>query len=134
MKAIKQGMEARLEFVVGEKDLACAYGSGSLPVYATPAMVGLMEKTACELLAPYLEDGETTVGIGIDVKHLKATLPGMKVSCQARLVEVEGRKTVFDIEVCDALSVVGTARHERFLVLSEPFMGKAEENRKSCAC
>lgn len=122
-----------MEFVVGEQDLASVYGSGSLPVYATPAMVGLMEKTACALLASYLEEGETTVGIGIEVKHLKATLPGMKVSCQARLIEVEGRKTVFDIEVCDALSVVGTARHERFLVYSGPFLKKAEENRENCA-
>lgn len=132
MKTLVQGAEARLDFEVGASDLANVYGSGALEVYATPAMVGLMEKTACALLAPYMEKGEATVGIAIDVKHLKATLPGMKISCLARLVQVEGRKMVFEIEVRDALSVVGTARHERFLVFSDPFMKKAEENKKAC--
>lgn len=73
---------------VGEADLACVHGSGSLPVYATPAMVAFMEKTACALLAPYMEEGETTVGIGMEVKHLKATVKGRRVVCTARLVEV----------------------------------------------
>lgn len=132
MKTIAEGIETKLDFRVGKADLANVYGSGALEVYATPAMVGLMEKTACVLLDPFLEEGETTVGIAIDVKHLKATLPGMKVVCTARLTEVNGRKMVFEIEVCDALSVVGTARHERFLVFSEPFMQKAKENEHAC--
>lgn len=132
MKNIVLGTEACLDFEVGASDLASVYGSGALDVYATPAMVGLMEKTACALLESYMEAGETTVGIAIDVKHMKASLPGMKMHCTARLVGMEGRKMVFEIEVRDALSVVGTARHERFLVFSEPFMKKAEENRQAC--
>lgn len=132
MKKIPQGTVARIERTVEPADLACVHGSGSLQVYATPAMAALMERTACVLLDPYMEEGETTVGISLDIKHLKASLCGMKLSCAATLVQTEGRKTVFEIEVRDALSVVGTARHERFSVLSEPFMQKAEENRKEC--
>lgn len=115
-----------------EADLACRHGSGALPVYATPAMVALMEKTACKLLQPFLEEGESTVGVGIDVKHLKASLPGQKLCCTAKLVQNEGRKFVFDIEVRDTHTLIGTARHERFLVTVQAFMQKAEEHKKSC--
>ncbi|MCM1040985.1 MAG: thioesterase family protein [Bacteroides sp.] len=132
MKEIQQGLTATVHKTVEPQDLACVHGSGSLEVYATPAMAALMERTACVLLEPYMEQGETTVGVALDLKHLKADLCGMKLSCTATLAGVEGRKTVFDIEVRDALSVVGTARHERFSVMAEPFMQKAEENRKKC--
>lgn len=132
MKEIANGTAASVEKTVEPKDLACVHGSGSLQVYATPAMAALMEKTACVLLEPYMEEGETTVGISLSLQHLKASLCGMKLTCTATLVQMEGRKTVFDIEVRDALSVVGTARHERFSVLAEPFMQKAEENKKKC--
>lgn len=132
MKEINTGTTASVERTVEQKDFACVHGSGSLPVYATPAMAALMERTACVLLEPYLEEGETTVGISLDLQHLKASLCGMKLVCTATLVQTEGRKTVFDIEVRDALSVVGTARHARFSVLSDPFMQKAEENKKKC--
>ncbi|MDE7150105.1 MAG: thioesterase family protein [Bacteroidales bacterium] len=126
MKQLEQGLTARLEMTVGDSDLACVHGSGSLPVYATPAMVAFMEKTACALLAPYMEDGETTVGIDMAVKHLKATVKGRRVVCTARLVEQDGRKTVFDIEAKEEDAVtIGKARHERFCVLAEPFMQKA---------
>lgn len=132
MKTIPQDTVVMVEKTVEEKDFASVHGSGSLPVYATPAMAALMEKTACVLLEPYMEEGETTVGISLNLQHLKASLCGMKLTCTATLVQTEGRKTVFDIEVRDALSVVGTARHERFSVLAEPFMQKAEENKKKC--
>ncbi len=132
MKDIPQDTTATVERTVEEKDLACVHGSGSLQVYATPAMAALMERTACVLLEPYMEEGETTVGVSLNLQHLKASLCGMKLVCTATLVQVEGRKTVFDIEVRDAISVVGTARHERFSVLAEPFMQKAEENKKKC--
>ncbi len=132
MRKIPQGTVAKVERTVGAADLACVHGSGSLEVYATPAMAALMERTACVLLEPYMEEGETTVGISLEIKHLKASLCGMELVCTATLVGTEDRKTVFDIEVRDAFSVVGTARHERFSVLAEPFMQKAEENRKKC--
>lgn len=131
MKQMEIGATARLEMTVGEADLACVHGSGSLPVYATPAMVAFMEKTACALLEPYMEEGETTVGIDMAVKHLKATVKGRRVVCEARLVQQDGRKTVFEIEAKEEAAVtIGTARHERFCVLAEPFMQKASAEIK----
>lgn len=133
MKKIPQGTAARTEWTVEPTDLAAVHGSGSLPVYATPAMVAFMEKTACALLQPYLEEGETTVGTAISAKHLKASLPGQKLQCMARLTLCDGRRYVFEIEVKDALGVVGTAEHERFLIKSESFMKKAQEHSDACA-
>ena len=126
MKQIEIGRKVSLEHTVGEADLACVHKSGLLPVYATPAMVALMEETACALLQPYMEEGETTVGILMEVQHLKATVVGRKVVCEATLKEQDGRKTVFDIEAKEENAVViGRARHERFAVQAEKFMEKA---------
>ena len=132
MKAIETGLTREDVTVVWWEDLATAHKSGSLEVYAAPAMVAFMEETCCKLLEPYMEKGETTVGIAMDVKHTKATLIGMYVHCKVTLVAVEGRKFVFDIEARDDLSVIGTARHERFLVQEEPFMEKAMKNKFYC--
>lgn len=126
MKQIEIGRKVSLEHTVGEADLACVHKSGLLPVYATPAMVALMEETACALLQPYMEEGETTVGILMEVQHLKATVAGRRVVCEATLKEQDGRKTVFDIEAKEENAVViGRARHERFAVQAEKFMEKA---------
>ena len=132
MKPIEKGLVYETKAVVREGDLASTHKSGLLDVYATPAMVAFMEETSCRLLEPYMEEGETTVGIAIDVKHLKATLIGMNVYCKSHLVEVDGRRFVFEIEVRDDASLIGQARHERFLVYAEAFMEKAMKNKLQC--
>lgn len=132
MKPIETGLTREDVTVVWEEDLATTHKSGSLEVYATPAMVAFMEETCCKLLEPYMDEGETTVGIAMDVKHTKATLIGMYVHCKAMLVAVEGCKFVFEIETRDDLTPIGSARHERFLVQKEPFMEKALKNKFYC--
>lgn len=101
-------------------------GSGSLPVYATPAVVALMENTACQCLTN-LPEGDTTVGIHIDVQHLKASAVGEQVSCTATMLRQEGRQFFFTIEVTDSKgNLLATATHERFLVNAERFMAKLQ--------
>ena len=80
---------------VNELNTASAVGSGSLAVYATPAMVALMEKAACKAIEPLLNEGETTVGTNININHVAATPIGMNVSATAELVSQEGRKLCF---------------------------------------
>lgn len=116
--------------IITEELTAKQVGSGLLPVYATPAVVALMEGTACALLdssenpAP-LPEGGTTVGIHIDVQHLKASAIGETITCQATLKAVEGRKYSFDITCTNAKGeLIATATHERFLVDAERFMAK----------
>lgn len=108
---------------------AASVGSGLLPVYATPAMIALMERTASELVAPFLREGEATVGTSIEVKHLAATPEGMEVRCQCVLTAIDRRRLTFAIEVFDAVGLVGTATHDRFIVDTARFMAKAASRR-----
>lgn len=119
------GLSYEQQKVVIPSDTAFAMGSGSLQVFATPAMVAFMENTATKVIAPLLKIGETTVGTAIDVQHLKAISVGDKVFCKATLVDVVGRQLVFDIVVSDTKeNLIGTARHIRFLVDEERFLSK----------
>lgn len=118
------GIKNQIELIVSEEKTAKKVGSGLLEVYATPAMIALMEQTAAESVEKELDEGMTTVGIKINVDHLAATPIGMKVVCNSTLVRVDGRKLVFEIEASDEAGLIGKAYHERFIVDSERFMGK----------
>jgi len=91
---LEAGIKGRQEVMVTDENSAAAVGSGLLPVFATPAMVALMEKTAWMSVAPYLNDGEGTVGTKLEIAHNAATPVGMQVWCESELVEVDGRRLV----------------------------------------
>ncbi len=127
---MKVGLKNECQIVVSDSLSAKAMGSGSLMVYATPAMVALMEKTAAESVEPYLGEGKTSVGTKIEVQHLAATPLGMTVSCKSELTAIEDRKLVFEIEAFDEAGLIGKAYHERFIVASERFVEKTYEKLK----
>ncbi len=110
------------ERVVTEDWTAPSMGSGTVPVLATPALVALMEQAAVRALEGRLPAGQTSVGVRIDVRHLAATLPGMRVRARATLVAAEGRRLTFQIEAWDEAEKIGEAVHERVLVDVERFM------------
>lgn len=112
--------------VTGE-NTALHMGSGSLPVFATPAMVALMEQAACSAVAELLQEGMTTVGTAMSVTHTSATLVGMKVSAEAELISAEGRKLVLSVSASDERGLIGCGTHERFIVNSERFLSKTNE-------
>lgn len=123
---IKLGIKNKAELTVTEKDTALAYGSGTLEVFATPAMAALMENTAMNSVAPYLAEGEGTVGTLLNIKHLSATPVGCTVSCESELVETDGRRLVFRITACDNKGLIGEGTHERFVISADRFMDKAK--------
>lgn len=125
MTGITPGIHAELDISVSDAETATAYGSGLVPVYATPALVGLMESAAVKALEGRLPGGQTTVGVRIDVRHLAATPVGMRVRARAELVEVQERKLIFRIEAWDEVEQVGQATHERFIIDQEKFVGRA---------
>lgn len=118
------GMIGTATVKVTDDNTAKKVGSGLLPVYSTPSMIALLEMAACNAIADSLEEGTSSVGTLINVKHLAATPIGMNVTATATLTEVDGRKLVFDIKVHDETTLIGEGTHERFIVFSEKFLAK----------
>ena len=110
---------------VTEENTAKSIGSGLLPVFATPAMAALMEKTASESIASQLGEGEGTVGISLNIRHLAATPIGLTVTCESELIEIDRKRLVFSLKVIDGKDVIGDGTHERFIINNEKFMIKA---------
>lgn len=119
-----ESLKATVYETVTENNTAKNVGSGSLSVYATPAMLALIERAACEAIKGVLNEGETSVGTLLNVKHLSATPVGMQVSATAELVEREGRRLVFKVAANDECGLIGEGMHERFIVYSEKFTEK----------
>jgi predicted thioesterase len=118
------GTKNEIKLTVTKEKTAAVVGSGLLEVFATPAMIALMEQTASESVMSMLEEGATTVGVKINVEHLAATPVGMEVRCVSTLVAAEGRKLCFEIEAFDEAGLIGKAYHERFIVFADRFMEK----------
>lgn len=129
MKQITTGITGKAETAAAPERLASAMGSGALDVFATPAMIALMENAACNALASYLEKDETTVGTEMNVKHISATPADMKVSAEAVLTGVNGREFTFDVKAYDEAGLIGEGTHKRFLVTAERFMAKTNSKR-----
>lgn len=95
---METGIRGRIETVVTQKESAKTLGSGLLDVYATPAMIALMEGCASQSVALYLDEGCGTVGTAVNIRHLAATPIGMKVYCESILTEVDGRRLLFNVK------------------------------------
>lgn len=102
------------------------------PVFATAFMVGFMEWACAEALRPYLDPGEQTVGVRVEVSHCAATPVGMNVTALVRLVEVDGRRLRFAVACRDELDIVGEGFHERVVVNKDAFIARVAA--KSCLC
>ena len=118
------GTKFKVSIKVEEKDTAMAYGSGTLAVLATPRMIALMEESAYKCIEKYLDEGQSSVGTYLDVKHLAATPVGMEVYAESEVIEVDGRRVVFSVKAYDEKGIVGEGKHERFVVFSEKFVAK----------
>lgn len=123
------GIKNTLEITVTGNLTAAAVGSGTLNVYATPAMIALIEETAWKSVAPYLEEGQSTVGTRLDVSHVAPTPLGMTVRCETELTEVDGRRLIFAVNVYDEAGLIGKGTHERFIIMSEKFQAKADSKK-----
>ena len=138
MKAtLKPGIEHTFTLVVDDsKTVPALYPEsaefGSMPkVFATGFMVGFIEWTCVQALNPHLDGPEEqTVGTHVDVSHLAATPPGCSVTAKVRLVEVDGRRLVFEVEARDDFDLIARGRHERFVIQRGKFDRKMQEKAK----
>jgi len=127
--SLKAGIKGEAKTVVSEANTAIALGSGGVPVFATPAMIALMENAALTSVEPYLPEGHTTVGIKITSSHIAATPLGMEVVAKSELTEIDGKRLIFQVEAYDAREKIGEGTHERFIINREKFMQKNEEKK-----
>lgn len=118
------GMKQTACVVVSTANVAATMGSGDLDVFATPAMVALMENAAMKAVAPALPEGSTTVGALMNTSHVKPSALGDTVTATAVLTEVEGRKLTFEVRAEDSQGLIGEGTHVRYIVDRERFLSK----------
>ena len=123
---LEKGVSATSCTTVAAADTAAAMGSGDMPVFATPAMVALMENAAMRAVAAELPEGATTVGAEMNVAHIKPSGVGAEIVASAVVTAVEGRKITFNVGARDAEGPIGEGTHVRFVVDRQRFLAKVE--------
>ena len=130
MKSVPRiGATGELQFVVEQKHLIDFATDGMPAVLSTPNLIGWLERTARETLAPLLEADERTVGAEIELRHFAPTPLGQRVTCSARVILAEGREITFQIEARDQHELIARGLHKRAVVRVESFARRVE--RKS---
>lgn len=124
---LETGIKGHQEMIVTKEFTAKAMGSGVMDVYATPAMLALMEKTAFMSVADKLQEGCGTVGIRVEIEHVASSPVGMKIICDSELTAIEGRKLIFKVEAYDSKGLIGKGIHERFIIESDKFQEKTNQ-------
>jgi fluoroacetyl-CoA thioesterase len=133
---LKPGLKHSFSYIVPEnKTVPYTYPESPIiaampKVFATGFMIVLMEWTCTQLLSEHLDEGEGSLGTHVNVSHLAATPPGMTVTVDVEIVEVDGRKVVFKVSAHDGLDVIGEGRHERVVVIWNRFNAKVAEKAK----
>ena len=118
------GLKYESTVVVSPSNTAATMGSGDMDVFATPAMVALMENAAMLAVTAHLPEGSATVGTQMNTSHIKASPLGVTITASAELTEVEGRKLTFAVKAWDEKGTIGEGVHTRFVVDRERFLSK----------
>ena len=116
MAELKPGLVGESTTVVIDALTAASYGSGLVAVFATPAMIALMENASVAAIQPHLSAGQTSVGIEVNIKHLAATPVGMHVRARAQVTAVDGRRVSLDVQAWDDKEKIGEGTHVRAIV------------------
>lgn len=124
MAGLEVGLKGYAETMVDESNVASSVGSGLLDVFSTPSMIALMEKACKESVAPFLDEGQGTVGIRLEVDHLAATPIGQKVWVDSELIAVDRRILTFAATARSEKEKIGEGIHKRCVILNDRFLEK----------
>jgi fluoroacetyl-CoA thioesterase len=122
---LSPGIVAEQTTRVSKEQTASHLGSGAVEVYATPAMITLMEAAALAAIDPFLPEGKISVGIELNVRHLAATPLGQKIRSRAEVIAVEGRRITFQVQAWDEHELIGEGSHVRVIVDAAKFTDRA---------
>src|SRR5216683_8086231 len=131
MKPIPVGAKGSDARTVADNDLASHLDPTLAAVLSTPTMVAMMEHAAIDAIRTYLEPGESSVGMTIDVSHTAATPPGHRVRAEAELTKVEGRRLEFSVRAFDEVEEIGSGTHRRAVIDSAKFNDRIKSKKKS---
>jgi len=130
--AIEPGLVGEYTTVVKESDTAAAVAGGNLPpVLSTPRVVSLLETTAHSAIEEFLAEGQTSVGVSVQLNHTAATPVGMQVRFRLELLEVDGRRLRFKVEAWDEVEQFASGEHERFIIDCSRFAERLEKKVQS---
>jgi predicted thioesterase len=124
---VKPGLSAEVDLLVGDPDTAIAIKSGDVPVLATPRVIALCEEAAVKALLGELSPLETSVGMQVQLDHLAPTAVGHKVTAEATVEKVKGRRVTFTVSVNDERGLIAVGRTTRVIVNIERFLEKARD-------
>jgi predicted thioesterase len=124
MKDIPPGLALQLDIAPEERHTASALGNVGVDVVSTPALIGYLETASHRAILPYCDAGEATVGTRVEVDHLTPAFLGQPVTASARLLSIDGRKIMFEVEATQAGKVVMKGRHGRAIVQLDRLLGK----------
>ena len=130
MAPVEPGQSGESETHVTDALLSTHLGSGSVPVYGTPAMLALIEAAAVAAIDSLLPAGEVSVGIALEVSHLAATPPGERVHARAEVTAVDGRRVTLRVHAWDEHALIGEGTHTRYIVDAARFMDRVRARRR----
>lgn len=117
MQGMPLGAKGSFSLVVTPDHLANRFKDAMLPpVLATPVMIMIMENAALNAMKPYLDAGETALGTRVDVRHIAATPAGRRVTGEAEVTRIDGRRIEFTIRATDGNEAIGMGTHERVII------------------
>ncbi|HYL58875.1 MAG TPA: thioesterase family protein [Candidatus Acidoferrales bacterium] len=131
MKPIPVGAKGSCSKTVEQADLASHLDPTLAAVMSTPTMVAMMEQAAIEAIKQYIDAGESSVGMSIEVSHTAATPPGHRVRAEAEVTKVEGRRLEFTVRAFDEIEQIGSGSHRRAVIDSAKFTERIKAKRKS---
>jgi fluoroacetyl-CoA thioesterase len=124
---LRPGLIGESRAVAHENTSAYKMGSGILNVYSTPSMIALMEAAAVNAVDYLLDDGMSTVGIEISIRHLSATPIGEDITAIAEVTRVDDKRIVFEVRAWDEQELIGEGTHIRYIITNERFMARLED-------
>ncbi len=130
MKPVPVGAKGEFAQTVETRHLASELDSSLAAVLSTPTMIAMMEQAAINAIKPFLEAGESSVGMTIEVSHTAATPPGHRARAEAEVTKVEGRRLEFVVRAFDDIEQIGSGSHRRAVIDAAKFNDRLKPKQK----